>query len=93
MKKYQLQHTGYPVGAQAIQENEWSLLSTHSSESAAFQAMNKARAHLSPGTWDDHYRVIAPDGTRCNYQLWQIRQECKTTAREWRKLSRLSNHQ
>lgn len=61
-KKYIIQHTGYPVAGRAIQENEWKKLSSHPSATAAIRKIRKETAHLSPGSWDDHYRVIDPDG-------------------------------
>lgn len=58
--KYTLQHVGYPVAGRAIEKSEWKTYSEHASEDAAFKAMDKATAHLQPGQWDDHYRVISP---------------------------------
>jgi hypothetical protein len=66
MKKYTLQHTGFPT-TRAIREDEWKTISTHGTASAAWKRTEKLTAHLSQNTWDDHFRVVAPDGTICRY--------------------------
>jgi hypothetical protein len=60
-KKYTVQHIGYPTSS-IIPESAWKTYSTHATESAAWKSINKATAHLDYGSWDDHYRVIAPNG-------------------------------
>jgi hypothetical protein len=66
MKKYTVLHTGYPVAGRPIQPEEWKVYSTHSSEAAAWKAVDKAKSHLEYGQWDDHYRVVSPDGQECD---------------------------
>lgn len=66
-KVYTVQHLGYPT-TEAIRPEQWKTYSTHKTESAAWKRIKKARAHLEYGSWDDHYRVIAPDGTECRYR-------------------------
>lgn len=75
-KKFYVQHVGYPVAGRAIWHDEWKLYSTHATESAAWKRVRKAQAHLQPGQWDDHYRVIGPDGRVCDYQRYLVEQEC-----------------
>jgi len=70
MPKFKVQHLGFPVANRVVDESEWKELSTHKTWTAAFKRINKERAHLQPGTWDDHYRVIAPDGSVVDKQLW-----------------------
>ena len=62
-KKYRLEHVGYPVAGRRIRGDEWGLLSLHTTPSAAWKAIKKHTSHLQPGSWDDHYRVIKPDGS------------------------------
>ena len=64
-KKYTVQHLGYPT-TKVIQEDEWKDYSKHASEKAAWRAITKATQHLDHGSWNDHYRVLAPDGTVCS---------------------------
>jgi hypothetical protein len=80
-KMYIVQHTGYPVAGRAIQDHEWKTYSKHTSMSAAFRAIERARAHLSPDTWDDHYRVIGPDGNIVDRQEYLDQQWEKDAAR------------
>jgi hypothetical protein len=68
---YVVMHTGYPVAGRPIRSDEWSELSRHATESAAWKKVLKARKDLEPGSWNDHYRVIAPDGSECDLQTWQ----------------------
>lgn len=69
--KYTVQHTGRPFGpTETITESDWSDYSKHASRNAAFRAIEKYKAHLSPGSWDDHYRVISPDGSRSQREEW-----------------------
>ena len=84
MAKYVLQHLGYPTTG-IIREDQWSTYSTHDTESAAFKQMEKATAHLQPGQWDDHYRVIGPDGQRCSYEQFKTQRMYDKLDREWRK--------
>ena len=60
MSKYRLQHVGRPQTS--VKPDDWQPLSDHASLKAAVKAINKRTDHLTPGTWDDHYRIIAPDG-------------------------------
>lgn len=61
-KKFTVQHTGYPVAGRPIDEREWKNYSDHASLIATYRAIKIYHAHLTTGTWDDHYRVITPDG-------------------------------
>lgn len=72
-KKYTVQHLGFPT-TRRIEAHEWKDYSRHASETAAWRAIDKQTAHLSPGSWDDHYRVIAPDGHVCDRAEWFSRQ-------------------
>jgi hypothetical protein len=67
MEKYTVMHTGYPVAGRAIQPEEWKIYSVHKTKSAAWKKVVKAISHLGPGEWDDHYKVIGPDGQPCEY--------------------------
>jgi hypothetical protein len=67
-RKYTVQHLGYPTTTR-IEEGDWKSYSIHATESAAWKAVRKAKSHLQPGQWDDHYRVIAPDGQVCDGDL------------------------
>ena len=82
MEKYTVLHTGYPVAGRPIQPNEWSVKSKHASERAAWRAIERSSAHLSQGSWDDHYRVIAPDGTECDRQLWFVKMHMENGDRQ-----------
>jgi len=79
---YTLMHVGYPVAGRPIREDEWKFLSVHASESAAWKRYEKHTAHLDGNSWDDHYKVIAPDGTICNYQEWAFNQRVERAMRE-----------
>ena len=67
MKKYKLQRVGYPVAGRNITSDEWKDYSNHSSLWAAIRKMDKCQEHLDYGSWDDHYRVIDPNGNTVNY--------------------------
>lgn len=69
MKKWTLQHTGRPIAGRPIEEDEWRNLSTHASFQAAWRRIGKNTAHLSPGSWDDHYRILDPGGKVMDYEL------------------------
>ena len=58
MKKYIVQHVGHPVAGRSVRPDEWKVYSQHDTASAAAKAISKACAHLSPGSWDDHYRIM-----------------------------------
>jgi hypothetical protein len=58
MKKYIVQHVGYPVAGRSIRPDEWHVYSQHDTASAAAKAVSRARAHLDNGSWDDHYRIM-----------------------------------
>ena len=81
MSKYIVLHVGYPVAGRQIREDEWSELSRHASENAAWQAVNKDRTHLSDGQWDNHYRVVGPDGQLCDRELFYIKENTKKSLR------------
>jgi hypothetical protein len=87
-QKYTLQHTGRPFSpSETIHESDWKDCSKHSSEAAAWKAVDKHREHLSPGSWDDHYRVISPDGHRCDRIEFGWEQDSIRAAKEskrWR---------
>lgn len=59
--KFTLQNVGHPE-TRAIRPDEWKNLSTHASAKAAYKAYKQHTAHLSYGSWDDHYRVLDPNG-------------------------------
>jgi hypothetical protein len=60
---YTLMHTGRPYGpCESIPDSAWRPLSTHASLKAAIRAKRSHTAHLSPGSWDDHYYIQGPDG-------------------------------
>lgn len=65
-KKFTVMHTGYPVAGRGIEDHEWKKLSEHDTESAAWKRVGREREHLDYGTWDDHYKVIDPDGESCD---------------------------
>jgi len=73
MSKYVVLHTGYPVAGRPIREDEWKEYSTHATESAAWKRIDKDRDGLEPGSWNDHYRVIAPDGSKCDRDEYNAR--------------------
>jgi hypothetical protein len=60
MSKYKIQHVGRPQTS--VKETDWQPLSEHASLKAAAKAIKERTKHLTPMTWDDHYRIIAPDG-------------------------------
>lgn len=68
--KYTVQHVGYPVAGRPIRDDEWKNYSKHASLKAAYRAIDKATSHLDYGSWDDHYRVIAPDGSHPDRQAY-----------------------
>mgnify|MGYP000963963006 CR=1 FL=1 len=85
-KKYVLQHVGHPMtGMQSIDESDWKTLSTHASASAAFKKIAAYRAPLASGTWNDHYRVIGPDGKVVDYQRWLDEQAIARSEREYQR--------
>lgn len=46
-----------------LNREDWRTISRHASITAAYRRLKKETAHLTPGTWDGYYRVIAPDGS------------------------------
>jgi hypothetical protein len=84
MTKYTVLHVGYPVAGRPIRDDEWKVYSAHKTESAAWKKIFNATSHLSHGSWDDHYRVIAPDGTNCELFIWLAKEEDRRARREWR---------
>jgi hypothetical protein len=64
---YELQHTGYPVAGRSIAADEWKKYSKHASLWAAIRKMDKNHEHLSLGSWDDHYRIVDPNGNVLNH--------------------------
>ena len=70
MAKYTVMHVGYPVAGRPIREEEWKVFSTHKTESAAWKKVHGEREHLGPYQWDDHYRVIGPDGECNHYEFY-----------------------
>ena len=58
-KKFKVQNTGRPYSGH-IPQSAWKDLSEHASLKSALGAISKNRAHLSYGSWDDHYRIIWP---------------------------------
>lgn len=65
MKKYTIQHVGYPIAGRCVAPEEWKEYSKHNTLTVAIKRIYKATAHLQYGQWDDHYRIIAPDGHVC----------------------------
>jgi hypothetical protein len=57
---YEVQHTGKPMVQ--IAETDWKHLSNHKSADAAYEKIEHCQAYLEPMTWDDNYRIVAPDG-------------------------------
>ena len=81
---YTLQHLGYPT-TQAIRPDQWKTFSTHKTVSAAWKALKSATSHLSPGQWDDHYRVIDKNGNVQNYGEYAAEVDARIYAREQKK--------
>jgi len=73
--KYIVQHIGRPIAAEPVTPDMWHTYKECASENAAWHAIDRATAHLSPGSWDDHYRVIAPDGHECDRWEFIYRQD------------------
>ena len=82
MPKYTVQHVGYPVAGRPIRPDEWATLSTHKTESAAWKRIEKETAHLQYGQWDDHYRVLDPQGNLCNSDEYYFLKELDRIARD-----------
>lgn len=78
---YTVQHIGHPIAGRPIQPDNWKTYSTHLTESAAWKRIAKATAHLDYGSWDDHYRVIGPDGAVCDREMYYIRTETERVLR------------
>lgn len=70
--KYTVQNIGYPT-SNAIPADAWKTYSKHVSLWAAMRAITKYTAHLDYGSWDDHYRIIAPDGHVVS--IWEQNEE------------------
>lgn len=83
MAKWTVQHIGHPT-SNAIREDEWYEYSTHTSRDAAHKAIEKARAHLEYGQWDDHYRVVSPNGSIDDHYWWRQEQSDKAIRRHFR---------
>ena len=85
--KYTVQHVGRPFGpCETIHESDWKDYSKHASKNAAFRAIDKYHVHLSPHTWDNHYRVVAPDDSICSRDEWlyeRTEQEYKRFERKY----------
>lgn len=61
--KFVVENVGRPYApSNNIPSDAWSKRSEHASMVAAFRAIERYKAHLSVGSWDDHYRVIDPLG-------------------------------
>lgn len=60
--KFKVMHVGYPVAGRKIREDEWKVYSVHKTGSAAVKAIRRAKAHLQPGQWDDHYMIVDEQG-------------------------------
>jgi hypothetical protein len=85
-KKFVVQHVGYPTTG--VTPDMWKTYSEHLTESAAWKAVERATAHWEPGQWDDHYRVIAPDGTQCDRHMFYDQIESKRMWKEYAKSQR-----
>lgn len=75
-EKWTVEHTGKPY-ADRIPDEAWGLMSTHATLSAACKRMIRERAHCQPNTWDDHYRVLDPNGkvlTLDRFEEWRMAQ-------------------
>ena len=72
-KKFVVMHTGKPY-AGSIPADAWQVLSKHTTAAAAAKRIKKETAHLSSGQWDDHYKVICPDGSEKSYRdlYWEL---------------------
>ena len=81
MKKYTVQHVGYPVAGRPIRPDEWATYSTHETESAAWKSVTRATSHLDYGQWDDHYRVLDQDGKTCDRELFYAQENWKRVKR------------
>lgn len=81
-----LQNIGRPQTS--VAESDWKDLSKHASEDAARKAIAKRTSHLSPGSWDDHYRVLAPGGKVCDVGAYLAREGQKQAQREYDKRNR-----
>ena len=84
-KNYVVLHTGYPVAGRAIQPDEWKEYSRHTTESAAWKAVERATAHLDRNSWDDHYRVIDPDGNDCRRDMFYDAKWMEKAIREYKR--------
>ena len=58
--QWTVQNVGHPKTT--VQESDWKDLSYHASMKAAFRKIDKCKAHLDYGQWDDHYRILDQDG-------------------------------
>lgn len=83
---YTVQHVGYPTTN--VTPEMWKTYSTHATESAAWKRIQKATAHLDYGQWDDHYRVIDPDGNICSKDLFYAKVNQKLIEKEWNKIDK-----
>lgn len=80
-KKFTVQHVGFPVAGRSISEDEWKVYSTHNTASAALKAVDKAQEGLEPGSWNDHYRILGPDGQAMN--IYNMRMERTGKEMSW----------
>lgn len=84
-KKFTVQHVGFPVAGRSIRDDEWKVYSTHTSANAALTAVDKAQEGLGSGEWNDHYRIVDPDGHIMNIYNMRIERSEKEMSRISRK--------
>lgn len=83
---FKVLHVGRPYApSENIPAEAWKVYSQHETESAAWKKIDQAKAHLSPGSWDDHYKVIDPSGNPCDRQRFAAEQDAERMYKEQRK--------
>jgi hypothetical protein len=68
-----------------LDKKEWRTISRHASITAAYRRLKKETAHLTPGTWDGYYRVIAPDGSALRRDEIHFEANLETAQREMKR--------
>lgn len=82
-KNFMVMHTGRPYGpCEPIPEGAWKILSKHTTESAAWKKIKAETSHLGPNQWDDHYKVVGPNG-ECDQREFLSLEWCKRMERIW----------
>jgi len=70
MSKYTLLHTEKPFTL-SVPEDAWHILSTHSTLNATISRLQHEISHLPPGTWNDQYRILDPDGKQVDWIVYR----------------------